>query len=257
MNNPNDLAEAMPNKRPKKLCDDAILEALLEIQFESNEIPEIIIGQLSECWDSFDKKRLSPSDIPSPIRLRDSRLKHAAVLEMTSEDDTHRIKIGSHVISCHIVKQYCGWDSFRPKLMNLINCLFSKCPNAEINRLGFRYLNAFTRDKHLINSINDLDIDIHVAGQPITSPFNLNICVTEDDTHISMARIASPELVQGNLPEETSVVADIDVYTPREFQCSEKNQIIDWIDNAHKYEHNAFFKLIPTDILNKIVEEWE
>lgn len=84
----------------------------------------------------------------------------------------------------------------------------------------FRYLNALTTDKHYILDINSLNLEISVAKQALTEPTNLNYLVKNDDSHQTMTRIASAYFVNGELPENTSVVVDIDVSTPKNYQAT-------------------------------------
>ena len=48
------------NSLPKKLKKDAILESLFEIQFDTSEIQEVLIGRISsaDIWKKFTTNRL-------------------------------------------------------------------------------------------------------------------------------------------------------------------------------------------------------
>lgn len=246
----------MATKIPKKLHRDAIVEALCEVRFESAEIPEIVIGRLSEQWSSFEKHRLPFGDIPLPVRAADENLKYAPTLEMKSSDG-HVIRIGSSVCSYHVLNVYCGWDVLKERLEQFVHVIFNTLPQVVVTRLGFRYINALRKGSHRISSLSALNLDLRVAGTNISEPFNLNFSVRNDDDHITMTRIASSELVRGNFPKDMVGAVDIDVTTPKEFALLNAGQAFEWIKKAHAYEGEAFFKLFPSDILNEIVEIWE
>jgi hypothetical protein len=46
---------------PKKLKDDSITEALLEIRFTSSDLDEVVVGRLSDFsgWEAYSKQRMS------------------------------------------------------------------------------------------------------------------------------------------------------------------------------------------------------
>ena len=103
---------------PKKLKQDAIVEALLQIQFNSNEQSEIVIGRLSDSdlWSGYSTTRLGPANLPESIRETDESLRYEAVLNKQSQDNTNAARIGSHVISYHAYAPYLGWEEFQLKL---------------------------------------------------------------------------------------------------------------------------------------------
>lgn len=248
----------MITKTPKKLENDAIIEALCEIRFEASTLPEIVVGRLSDAWGEVEQVRLPASDIPASIRMQDPNLKFTPVLELRLKDAGHLIKIGSNVVSYHVVNGYCGWDIFRQKLEMLCSVLFEKIPNTAVSRIGFRYLNAVTSEKHGINSFEDLNLQLKVDSLSINKAVNINYIELHGPQHIVMTRIASIEFVQGStLPESTVGFIDIDVYTPNDYSTKSKEDVFGWINKAHGYEKTSFFKLIPKDRLENIVVEWE
>jgi len=242
---------------PEKLKDDCIVEALCDVRFHTNEQPEIVIGRLSdqEPWKNFAKTRLPTAEIPGSIRAINEQLKYQPVLELRSEDGTFLFKVGSNVVSFHNVGKYCGWEQFRPALTHVFETLFNCVKDAAVNRVGFRYVNAITATRHYISNVNSLNLNVEVAGEKTGEPLNLNYLVKNDDTHATMTRIASPHFVQGVLPKDTTVVVDIDVVSHESYQAKEAATVVSWVKAAHDYEKEAFFKLIPRDILAKLVEK--
>jgi uncharacterized protein (TIGR04255 family) len=241
---------------PKKLKDDAIIEALCELRFDADEQPEIVIGRLSDhgSWKAFSKGRLPVADIPPPIRSADSQLKYQPVLQLRSSDGTHLVKVGSNVISRHNVRNYCGWEKFEPQLTEVFKALFESISNIRVTRLGFRYVNAITSTRHFISGIWDLALDIKVAGNQLQEPINLNYLSVDGQAHTTMTRIASPQFVTGELPKDTTVVVDIDVSSPPNFVATDLKTVTEWTKKAHDFEKDAFFKLIPKSIQHKLVE---
>lgn len=242
---------------PKKLKDDSIIEALCELRFETDELPEITLGRLSDSgpWKEFNKGRLPPSEIPTNLKMSDAQLKYQADIEFRSSDNEQLVKIGANVISIHRLVQYPGWKVFKPEILNVLNILFKSLPNVKIVRTGFRYINALTSKRHLITDINDLNLVFNVAENKLLGPLNINFLEENSEEHATMTRIATPNFVSGNIPKDASVVIDLDVFSPNTFQSSDINEMSEWIENAHDYEKQAFFRLLTKDILSKLVEE--
>ncbi|MDA8362979.1 MAG: TIGR04255 family protein [Gammaproteobacteria bacterium] len=242
---------------PEKLKDDCILEAICEVRFDTSEQPEIVIGRLSDQdpWKDFSKGRLPTAEIPASLRAVNEQLRYQPVLQLRSADGASLLKVGSNVVSYHSVDKYCGWKQFQPALISVFEMLFACVKDAAINKIGFRYVNAITSNRHYIADVNSLDLNVEVNGEELGEPINLNYLVKNDDAHATMTRIASPYFVQGALPKDTTVVVDIDVSSPAHFQVKETSAAVAWVETAHKFEKEAFFKLIPSEILEKLVEK--
>lgn len=241
---------------PKEVKDDSIIEALCEIRFNTNELAEIVVGRLSDhkLWRGFNKNRLPVADIPGPIRAVDETLRYQPVLELRNTDGTHLVKIGSNVLSYHNVGKYCGWPVFEPALREAIDALFSAVSDVQVHRLGFRYVNAITSTRHHIGGVKDLELKIEVASRNVDGPINLNFLTASDTEHLTMTRIASPEFVQGGLPADTTVVVDVDVFTPGKYLAKDMDSVVSWTRDAHELEKSAFFALIPLPVLSRWIE---
>ncbi len=239
---------------PDRLRDDALVEAICEFRFECHEVTEIVIGRLSDNadWGSFTVERLPSSSIPSAIRENDPNLRFEPTLQLRSDDGRYLVKIGGRVISLHNVQGYCGWDQFQPKLNALIDFIFGRLAELSITRIGFRYVNGLTPERHKISALAELNLSLVVTDNPLDGPINLNYGSTYSDTHRAMTRIASKEFVQGALPEGTIVVIDVDITTPKDLTFSEPDQVKQWVNDAHDFEKDAFFRLIPPEISQEL-----
>lgn len=246
----------MPNW-PRKLKVDSILEALLEIRFDSKELPEIVVGRLVDYpeWSGFERKRLPISDIPAPIRLSDHNLRYQPLLELRRSDTARVAKIGSNVVSYHIPKPYVGWTEFRAELERITKFICDRFPKLQVKRLGLRYINATDPKVHGIAGIDSLNIQLAVNRERISSRLNVNFSrFIAGDIEV-MTRIASPEFVEGQLPVGTSCFIDVDVFTPKLPDVSSASDIVAWTERAHAAEKDAFFSLIPPTILDQIRED--
>lgn len=246
------------NTLPLKLKDDAIVEALCQIQFVSDDLPEVIIGRATDFWvkSGYVAERLPIADIPAPIRQADPNLRFQPTIQLREKQGPNLIRIGEQAISFHVAgeKKYPGWDKFRVQLNGVIEALFSNLTNISVNKIGLRYINAIVQDRHFIKDIHDLEFEVSVGGKQLTGPVNLNFNVSEGAAHIVTTRLAHSSFVQGTLPAKTSAVIDVEVSTTNEFLAKNSSDVMSWIEKAHTFEKTAFFALIPNSVQQKLVE---
>lgn len=246
----------MNTELPKKLKKDSILETVFEIRFDSDDFPEVILGKLLAvpAWSGYARTRTAIADIPAPIRMYDDNLRHQALMQLTSEDGSIAVKLGSNVITYNNIHAYKGWDAYFEGLKESTKALLDTIDNIRIKRIGLRYINSLNERDHLIKTIDDLNIDVAIAKHPLSEKYNLNYIRNYSENCEATVRISTPELVQG-IPENSSALIDIDVYSKDIDFGQDHNTIISWIDKAHSFEKKEFFGLIPQQILEKIKEE--
>jgi uncharacterized protein (TIGR04255 family) len=240
---------------PKKLKNDAIAEALFEIRFDSAELSEVVVGRLNDVdsWSQFKSTRLAIAQLPEAIRESDQNVRHQPTIERRA--DNHAIRIGAHVLSIHFNAPYPGWEHFQPVIREAIKQLFHKIPTIAVKRLGLRYINLVRPGPHLINSFDDLAIDINLKSGPLKERLNFAYVEMPDKDIIVQSKIASPEFIGGqNIPADISAAIDVDVYTPQDFVSKSAEEVESWADRAHEIEKEAFFRLLPDKIIEQLSE---
>jgi uncharacterized protein (TIGR04255 family) len=196
---------------PRKLKNDPIVEALFEVRFTSNEIPEVVLGKLASNWNEFRTTRLPFADVPSPIRDQDPNLAHQPLWQLQAKDGRRLIKFGPRVFSYHALETYPGWTTFEPELNQATDFLLGSLGTVTTNRYGFRFLNVLTK-KQLISSLADLNFSVQLAGEAIASPLILNYQREHSPQHIALVRVASKEFVQ-NPSSGLEALVDVDIFT--------------------------------------------
>jgi uncharacterized protein (TIGR04255 family) len=237
------------DRLPTKLKNDAILEAVLEIRFEpdSSQVPEIFIGRFAdnEEWKGFRHARMASADIPTPLRLADPNLRYLPSIEMTSPDGGRALRIGPQAVMYSRRGVYPGWNTnFGAELRAVVEHLYRVLPGVRVSRLGLRYINALKSDIHGISMVGDLAIKVSVADQILSNSLNLNFKTDVGTDFETMSRIASIDIAEGIIPENATVIVDIDVYTGGAFTTSDVGAVKDWITEAHDHEKAAFFKVL-------------
>src|SRR2546427_129180 len=110
---------------PAKLKQDAIVEAIFEIRFDTSTIPEVLLGRLADYapWKAFEQRRLPAYEIPDPVRQVDPNLRYTPVFELQHAAGQRSVRIGAHVLSYHQLAPYVGWPAFKPELIRAIQGL--------------------------------------------------------------------------------------------------------------------------------------
>ncbi|TIT36010.1 MAG: TIGR04255 family protein [Mesorhizobium sp.] len=243
------------SKLPSKLRADGVVEAILEIRFESSEIPELLIGKIADFpgWKGWTPSRLPLSDIPLPIRRADKSLQHQPLLQLSSPEGKEALKVGDNVVSRHALT-YPGWAVFEPRLLETFDVLYDRIPGLLVARLGLRYVNLLHADKHMIEDVNSLNLKILVRGNRLEPPVNLNYRRKTTDWHETMVRIASPEFVQ-SAQRGFSTLIDIDVYTPDGVIVPDHGTCVGWLNDAHDILKDHFFELLHDETIDALKVE--
>jgi len=238
---------------PKKLKDDSITEALLEIRFASSDLDEVVIGRLSDFsgWEAYAKQRMPAADIPLPIRRMDAALRFQPLLELSPADKTRRVRIGAAAISYHVLGPYIGWTEFSKELQTVTEHFFRAMKNATATRLGLRYINTLTKARHNIAGVADLKLQVRIDERGVGAPLNVNFTERASDEHMVTTRVATPEFVEGAVKKDATLFVDVDVFTPERFQCADVTATLKWVNQAHDVEKESFFRLFPTETIEK------
>lgn len=243
--------------QPRKLKNDAIVEAILEVRFEHAELPEVAFARLVDLprWADFSTTRLAAANLPPEIRAQDQNLFFQPSAQLDSSNGQISARIGPNVISVHCVRKYPGWDTgFFDLIKSMLDDFNIALPSASITRLGLRYLNIFTSSKHGISSPADLNIKLNSGGRDLQKSFHLNYSQVVDGKFDVRTQIASVDVIQGNIPADGSVLLDIDVTTPPSLGKVSKSELVSWIEKAHQVEKDVFFSVLPKDKIEDLRE---
>jgi uncharacterized protein (TIGR04255 family) len=240
---------------PKKLKRDAIVEALLEIQFDHNDAAEVVIGRLSAdpAWASYSSQRLPLADMPSIVRDADPSLRFQAIAQLLRPTPGEVVKIGSRVLSIHVLAPYPGWDTFRVRIADTISALCRIIPSARIHQVALRYINAITPD-HGVGQLWDLDVAFLVAGKRPEGDFMAAYQETPTENVKVQVTIATPAFVVGNPVSHACAFVDVAVSTKVGLGPIDATMLTNWVEKAHELEKEAFFALWPETLLEPLRE---
>lgn len=242
---------------PKRLSHDAILEAVLEIRFETRQVGEVLVGRLAslDMFEGYGVNRLPIAAMPAEAREADENLRFQPILQLNSPTPGELAKVGPHVLSLNVLAPYPGWDAFSKRLRLMIESLFEVVTDMSIVRLGLRYVNAITSD-HGVRRLSDLQFKVDLAGQATDTEMVFSHRFKADSDVSGSISIATPSFVNGpNLPSECAAFVDIDIFTPRPLGKSDGDSIMAWVEKAHEVEKERFFSLFSDEQIEELKEE--
>jgi uncharacterized protein (TIGR04255 family) len=241
---------------PQKMTPDGIHEALVEVRFKSQAVPELTFAKLLSVAASFAPgstvERLPLADLPTPIRRGDPALAHQPTMQIRFPNG-RLIRLGEDVVSYHALRPYPGWETFQPEIEQAVKMAADRTTGVVITGLGFRYLNLLD-PQHAISGFQDLNLLVEVGGRTIKAPMNLNYQMRAKNMTATL-RIASPEFVQGNVSRDFKALIDIDVRSHEDDVPQGKDEIIAWIESAHAFLKEQFFSLFKPEVLSKLTAE--
>jgi uncharacterized protein (TIGR04255 family) len=244
---------------PKKLKHDAIAEATFEIRFDDDPgtVPEIVYGRLADAggWQGYQQTRLPTADIPAAFRRADPDLRRQPAIRLVEREGSGRVLIGPQMLAFGRQAPYPGWTMFSQDILKTIQVLFRVIPAVTVTRLGLRYINAFRSDVHGIAGMGDLDLSIQVDASAVDKNVNLHYRATVMNDSVCNVRIATKEFAQGSIPENTTVLVDVDVSTPLGFRTTDRAAVEGWVKDAHESEKEHFFKLLKLETIENLRDD--
>jgi uncharacterized protein (TIGR04255 family) len=245
---------------PKKLKHDAIVEVAFEVRFDPDpeSIEEVVLGRLADTreWRGFTQRRLPLADLSAAFRRADPNLRYQPAVDLVGKDARTIIRIGPQTVAYTRRAPYPGWEEgFGLETTHVIDTLFKAMPRLSVTRLGLRYINALRSDLHGISGVDNLNLSVMLAGSALTERLNLNYTVPVAADSSCTVRIATRDLAEGMIPDNTTIVADLDVFTNEPYQTSNIGKIKEWKDSAHIAEKRRFFQLLKPDTIEALRED--
>ncbi|MCG7349310.1 TIGR04255 family protein [Sphingomonas sp. ACRSK] len=238
-----------------RLVKDGIQEAVCELRFETQNSPEITIGRLTDApvWRGYSQTRLPTADVPEQLRKAEESFRFAPSYQLVSPNEASEfVRVGPNVVSCHRLAPYPGWETFGPEIWRTIEALYATVRDARITRVGFRYVNALSEAAHFIRGASDLNVSVTAGDNDVGAEFVLVYSRELESRHTVQVSLATPKFVQVADGSGFDVLIDIDVSTPAGFSITGLEEARGWIELAHTYLKQEFFRLIPTTVVDKL-----
>ena len=224
---------------PKKLENDPIVDAIIEVRFETKMNPNVVFaliyGKVREKFDGKKVLSLPFSQMPPDIIRQDPALKYKPLYRI--EGDECSLQIGAQMIALSSKVPYIGWDCFSTMFYEIVNLCF-ECFD-KISRLGLRYINFFEGD--ISNKIN-----INFSLSEKYEPSRLNIQAEVVDNDIPSTLQYTPNAVW---QDKAGAVIDIDTFISYKESSPGLKELFSDIESVHICEKKVFCSLLKDDFL--------
>jgi len=243
----------MNNKFPYKIEDCPIVDALIEIRFETDVVKSATFGMIYNIIkDSYPGKvqNLPITQLPEQIRDNDPSLKFKPLYKIIN--DKFIIQLGPDVITISSKIPYIGWEEFSNHVLFIVNKILDAKIIKKVIRLGHRYVNFFEGDisNQLTLSLSKIDnyktqntlIRTDIISQGFTNT-------------IQIYNNAKYRKVNDHLERSGSII-DIDtskLYNNDSFCENIKKEIYE----AHSCEKTLFFATLKPDFLNSLNPKYD
>lgn len=238
------------SKLPSKIDMNVLLNATIEVRFDSDIYAEMIVWPLYEkIKDRYAKPQMFPvAQIPQDVRKQNPNFKSVLLYAINSKDNNISIGCGDGVLNITLLNfSYDTWDKLFEQFKTIYELLEDNIP--VIKRVGVRYINVI--DKEYVNPDNftfKFTVrDETLLNTPLVSIFEFDIDGKKAKVNISnKARYQYFE--DGEEKNKNDVlIIDIDVIDEKDIQNSELGQAT---KDCHTSLKKIFFGLCSEKFIN-------
>ena len=236
---------------PKKISPDPIIEAVVEIRFDSAVPPDTILGMVfphvKDLFSNF--KKLPAAQFPDDLRNSNPQLRYMPYYESVS--GPYQLNIGPNVLSLVNAHKYVGWDdNFFPFLEDICSRIEKSGVVKKYLRIGLRYIDFFEKD-----IFDDITLSILHNGEPIKARQTTVSTISEEDSILTRVLIQNNTTVSVDNRQAKGSIIDTDTcWQPVDGIASE--QVLAVISNIHKRSLATFFDLLKDDFISTLKPEY-
>lgn len=234
----------MTKKIPIKIDPCPIIEAIVDIRFETNMPADAIFGIIYKSFrDEFDDKveKLPILQIPESIRSQDPNFRFQPHYRFQKEN--YLLQLGPRVINFINQESYLGWSAFYARIKDSLSKIQALELVTKINRLGIRYINMFSFDIY-----DRINLGILMNGARLQANQTTVRTRIQTGNFTTNLQIANNAKVTTTKVLKTGSIIDIDTYIEGEnlpiFSNPDKE-----IGDAHNEEKRLFFDLLKDDLI--------
>lgn len=236
---------------PKKINPCPIVEAVLEIRFNSSFPADAVYGvlflPLKQIFNS-EIEKLPILQIPELIRNQDPSFKYKPYYRMVKDDIV--FQFAPDLISIININSYLGWDVFSQKINEILNKVIELNVIDKIERIALRYIDFFDTD--IIDKIN---LSININNDVLESKETFLRTKIESEKFEKILQVSNSAMNIRNSVSVNGSTLDIDVSLKDYTNISNEN-LYSSISELHKEEKVTFFKLLKEDFLNTLNPEY-
>ena len=229
--------------RPKRIEKCPIVDAVVEIRFESSINPNAIFGIVfNEFKNHYPNVEALPIlQLPEPLRTKDPGLQFKAHYKISGDDNS--IQIGPNTLVIGAKMPYQGWETFSKEIFDILHRTFNLNIIKLVTRLGIRYINFFELD--IFKYIN---LDLRINDRKIDLTNTLVRTEIENAGFKSILQIAN----NAKMTDKSGSLIDVDTFKTYEPAHKFNSNYVDEINQGHLEEKESFFSLLNPEFLNTL-----
>lgn len=240
-------------KIPASINPDKIVEAIVEVRFNSTLPDEAIFGIIySAINDQFDDlKKLPIMQMPDAMRTQDPQLRYQPYYHLTSKNSKVILRIGPRVINFIAKAPYIGWSNFSEIVFDALDKISKSKVINVYEKIGVRYVNYFEEA-----ILNDINVVFTVNSDPIKEKETFIRIVKEDEKYTVALQLTNNQTILIDKKENYGSLIDIDyTYTVRKKESHDEIKVI--ISEAHNKEKSMFFSLLSEKKIESLNPKYE
>lgn len=238
-------------KIPKKITPDFILEAVVELRFQTNLPADAIFGlvynRLNELFPN-SYEALPILQLPEALRLQDKNLEFAPYHKFKSKQ--FQVQVGPKVLSVICSKPYSGWDEYFDIIKTITGYLEELRFITNITRIGVRYIDFFEK----INIFDYLEFKMEDFPFPTEqSSYTTTFAFEKFRTNL---QVSNADKMQINGRFYAGSIFDSDTYTEEAITFN-KSEVLQIISDVHAAEKKIFYTLIKNSFIKTLNPEYD
>ena len=238
----------MNEKLPAKVENCPIIDALIEIRFETTLVRSAVFGVIySSIMDEYQGRviNLPILQLPEQIRDVDPTLKFKPLYRI--EGDRFIVQIGPDVLCISSKIPYVGWNAFVRHSSKIIHKIISSNIIKRVVRIGHRYVNFFEGD---ITDRLTLSFSMTEGYDAENILIRSEVKDGEFVDTLQYSNNATYKATQSSCEQHGSLI-DIDVFRENDDNCFIFN-VEEEINKAHSCGKKLFFSLLKPVLLNDL-----
>lgn len=234
---------------PQKISPCPIIEAAVEIRFESEMPSDAVFGVLYNDFKSEYKKieKLPILQFPEFVRTRDTSLRFQPLYKLLRDDFV--LQLGPNVLAIANVNQYVGWPIFSKKILDTMVRIEKLGIADKAVRIGIRYINFFELDIYENIKLKFTLSEQRLIAEQIT--FRCKLTLGKFVANLNI--LNNGNITKNNSTSLMGSIIDIDTYRENEIDFLNIKSLL---DEAHLEEKKLFFTLLKEEFLQQLNPEY-
>jgi len=246
-------------KIPRKITPDNIKDSVVQIVFNPNCPPELLIGRFENHLQSILEFKGGTVPANQVFRLPDGNEFNFGQFQagffqggfFLDKKESVKVTVSANTLVFNTFKSYPGWEVMLSVISETVRIMFEKGITESIQRIGVRYISQFD-DISIFEKLK-MSFGLNISNKSFSTT-QIRSEFDDEGFKIILNLLNNFERADNNTQRKFSTM-DIDVI--RIFESSSKiGEIIDSIDKAHFKQKSTFFSLLSEEFLKTLNPEY-